>query len=144
MLKELHEARYTDGDKQYKCICACGNFMLRRAYVLKHYHESDCSLCTIKKRKKHGMSYTSLYKLWARLKDRCGKDKGYEHITYPAKWKQFEGFIDDMITTYFDGATIDRINNDLSYSKSNCQWLTQSEHASKSAKERWDKCSNSK
>lgn len=40
------------------------------------------------------------------------------------KWLNFEGFWDDMKDAYADNLTIDRINPDGNYEKSNCRWTT--------------------
>lgn len=47
-------------------------------------------------------------------------------ILYPAHWENFSGFLADMGECPF-GLTLDRKDNDKSYSKENCRWATYSE-----------------
>lgn len=49
--------------------------------------------------------------------------KYYRGITCPKKWRTFSGFWDDMGGTYFEGASLDRIDNHKDYSKENCRWV---------------------
>lgn len=45
------------------------------------------------------------------------------------RWKNsFENFLEDMEQTYFEGAELDRANNDLGYSPENCRWVTHSQN----------------
>jgi hypothetical protein len=82
---------------------------------------------------KHGMHGTSIYVRWACMMDRCyrpnnaqWKDYGGRGITVDPRWHVFENFYADMGDPP-DGLTLDRKDNDLGYSKSNCRWATRSE-----------------
>lgn len=77
----------------------------------------------------HGMSNTSAYSSWQKLRYRCDNPKdprwdryGGRGVTYPEVWNTFEGFWEDMSDGWFEGADIDRIDFDMSYSKENCRW----------------------
>jgi len=79
----------------------------------------------------HWMHWTRIYKCWDSMKQRCNNTKqklyhryGWRWITYDPKWKTFEWFYEDMKDWYKEHLTLDRINNELNYSKSNCAWET--------------------
>src|SRR5688572_18496683 len=63
------------------------------------------------------------------MQSRCTKQKGSCYHRYGGRgiegctqWKTFEGFVKDMMPLYSDGLQLDRVNNDLGYSPSNCRW----------------------
>lgn len=81
----------------------------------------------------HGQSRTSLYRLWRTMIDRCDNPKAKAYDRYGGKgikvcrrWYKFENFYADMGDRP-RGTTLDRKNNKLGYSKSNCRWATVSE-----------------
>lgn len=86
------------------------------------------------KSKRHGHNRKGLrsptYHTWNGMIQRCTNPR---HIRYPdyggrgisicTKWKAFINFLEDMGERP-EGMTLDRINNDLGYYKTNCRWTT--------------------
>lgn len=90
-----------------------------------------CHSCNGKTKRTHGMTGTRPHDIWAGMKIRCNNknNNGYKWygalgITYSPKWETFEGFWEDMKSTYADNLTLDRIDPKGNYCKENCRWVT--------------------
>ena len=89
---------------------------LKRAQSTHHGHTT------------HDGHRSQTYNSWQAMKDRClnpGRH-GYERyggrgITIDPRWMAFEGFLADMGERP-EGTTLDRVDPDGNYTRSNCQW----------------------
>lgn len=113
------------------CQCDCG----RRSKVytgnLRRGRTKGCG-CQIV-HQTHDMSYTSTYRIWAGMKQRClnprshaWKYYGGRGIVITKRWLKFENFFADMGERP-PRLTIERTNNEKGYSKRNCIWATRSQ-----------------
>lgn len=125
------------GNYLWLCKCDCGHEkeIIVASKDLKTGNTKSCG-CYNKERlsiikRTHGLKGTPIYNSWQSMKDRCNNKNNKDYslygergITYDFKWENFEGFYEDMGSTWFKKATLDRINCDGNYCKNNCRWIT--------------------
>lgn len=111
------------GNVIWKCICECGNET--KIEVRNFGKIKSCGICT-----KHRMSNTPTYKSWHNMKQRClnenhkaFKNYGKRGITVCERWMKFENFLEDMGERPSKEYSIERIDNNKGYNKSNCIWI---------------------
>lgn len=136
---KVHEIRQRPdkhGTKVFwQCSCDCGGETVCEASNLISGNTKSCGcLKFATKNTTHGKTGTPLYTIWVSMIGRCCNpnnhafaDYGGRGIAVCEEWRNsFEAFAQDMGEPP-DDKTLDRINNDLGYSPSNCRWATKAQ-----------------
>jgi hypothetical protein len=134
----LLQKKKDNGSKLYHWLfqCDCGQRKWINYYSVEYGDVKSCGCYARERATVHGQVGTRIYSIWGGMKDRCNNPKAYHYdryggrgITYTKRWEKFINFYEDMKEGYRDDLSIDRIDNDGNYCKSNCRWATNVEQA---------------
>lgn len=126
------------GHTAWECECECGSVVLVRYQSLVNGQTKSCgclrSDIMTATQLKHGHYNSTTYHSYHSMKARClnknhrqFKDYGGRGIKISKYWiNDFGRFLKDMGERPL-GKTLDRIDNNKGYSKSNCKWSTRKE-----------------
>lgn len=135
IIKEVEPVKTGKGnDRRVLCQCRCGKQKVVSLQALRHGGTVSCG-CYRKsresKRLTHGMKGTPTYYIWASMKARCNPANAAIRDRYAGRgikvcrrWMKFENFLADMGKRPSDQHSLDRIDNDGNYCKTNCRWTT--------------------
>ena len=123
------------GGSNWKCQCDCGNYKIVKTSDIKRQHVKSCG-CSFNGNTKKNTHGSRLYNIWYNMKRRCNNinDKDYKNyrgrnIKICNEWLiDYSNFYNwAMQNGYQSDLTIDRINNNGNYERSNCRWVTKSQ-----------------
>lgn len=133
-----------DGRVIYKCLCECGKYVPILAKLLSNGATRSCGCLksditkerNTKAGKAHGQAASPTYSSWRAMLRRCliPGSPSYEHyggrgITVCERWMDIRNFIEDMGIRPGTRYSIDRIDCNGNYEKSNCRWATKKEQS---------------
>ena len=84
----------------------------------------------------HGLSYNQFYDTWKSMMGRCYNLKNRHYQSYGGRgisvctdWQDLANFVSWAESTYIEGMTMDRINNDGNYEPTNIRWTNKTTQA---------------
>lgn len=136
-LTVIERAGYDESNKHlfWKCQCDCGAEFVAGGDGIRSGSTTSCGChrryVSRTKGYKHGQTHTRLYRVWAKMKQRCcdPNDKDYKYygargINVCEEWMESKNFFDWALSHgYEDNLTIERLDNYKGYCPDNCAFI---------------------
>lgn len=134
-------------NRYWRCLCVCGAEVTVPTGRLRSGNTKSCGCLRVDVRKSRGgtahthgyrcraggQKADPTYRAWIAMRQRCNNPNnpaylnyGFRGISVCERWAKFENFLSDMGDCPA-GMSIERVDNNLGYSKDNCVWATASE-----------------
>jgi hypothetical protein len=133
--KVEHLPNSTSRSAKWLCVCDCGKQISTISNSLRSGRAKTCGCSAGQHQIIHGKTKTPEFVLWTAMIERCRnpnhrayKNYGSRGITVCDSWHTFQNFYDDMCPRPSPNLQLDRLNNNLGYSKENCRWVTRKEN----------------
>jgi hypothetical protein len=136
----IKEVLKKNGKRQGLYRCICGKEKELRIYMVEQGLIRSCGCLQRETASSifstHGMSKTSVYKIWKSIIQRTTNPKCVSYKNYGGRgigiedsWLEFNSFYSDMGDRPTKKHSIERLDNNKGYSKSNCVWATSIQQA---------------
>jgi hypothetical protein len=130
---------------KWLCVCECGHEHIAFGNHLRSGVTTECTECWRSKRPNRYETKTRLYGIWTGMRKRCQneavaswKHYGAKGIAVCDEWQDYQAFKAWALTHgYANDLTIERINPNIGYIPSNCEWITKSENSRRCSVLRW-------
>jgi DNA-binding CsgD family transcriptional regulator len=121
--------------KAYECRCSCGAATVVTGTNLRSGKTKSCGCLRSQNLRSilttHGMSQHPLYARWWSMHKRCydtSHNRFYRYgargITVCERWHSFASYLEDVLPSYREGLTLDRVDNDGHYGPDNFRWTS--------------------
>lgn len=119
---------------RWLCECDCGRSKIISSPQLIRGVTRSCGCLQTDTFTTHSLSKHRLYLAWYDMMRRCENTNHKNYCDYGGRgirvckiWHDVSNFVKDMDDSYKPGLSIERIDNNDGYKKSNCKWATKKE-----------------